>query len=114
MDTHIGTKEQAMFQPQFQTQDFTQFGTPSCAATPSLPSAAVAGAAWTQTNADPFFAELSPAAMGYRKAPKGFGAGANRRTEPKQRVKASPTLSLHAVGLALHRLGGANRHFIGA
>jgi hypothetical protein len=103
-----------MFESQFQSQEFTHFGIPTGDATPHLPSAAVAGAAWTQTNADPFFAEISPAAMGYRKAPKGFGAASARRSEPKQRVKASPILSLHAVGLALHRLGGANRHFIGA
>jgi hypothetical protein len=98
----------------FKSQDFTQFGTPSSTGTPQLPSAALAGAAWTQTDADPFFAEISPAAMGYRKAPKGFGAGAVLRPEPKRRVKTSPTLSLHAVGLALHRFSGANRHFIGA
>jgi hypothetical protein len=98
----------------FQSQKLTHFGSPTCAATPQLPSAALVGAAWTQTKDDPFFAEINPAAMGYRKAPKGFAADDARRSEPKQRVKASPTFSLHALGLAFHRLGGANRHFIGA
>lgn len=98
----------------FKIQDLTHFGTPTSAAPPQLPSAALAGAAWTQTNDDPFFAEISPAAMGYRKAPKGFGADRAPRSEPKPRVKASPTSTLHAFGLSFHRLGGANRRLIGA
>jgi hypothetical protein len=98
----------------FQFQDLTHFGTPTAVAAPQLPSAALAGAAWTQTNEDPFFAEISPAAMGYRKAPKGFASGNAPRSEPKQRVKASPKFSLHAFGLSFHRLGGGHHRLIGA
>jgi hypothetical protein len=64
--TFIEIKEDAMLR----VHELTHFGTPTRAAAPELPSAALAGAAWTQTDADPFFAEISPAAMGYRKAPK--------------------------------------------
>jgi hypothetical protein len=44
----------------------TNFGNPTFAAAPQLPSAALVGAAWTQTGDDPFFVEIDLTAMGYR------------------------------------------------
>jgi hypothetical protein len=59
---------------------FLYFGTTTCPTPPQLPSAALAGAAFTKIDEDPFFAEISPTAMGYRSAPRGFAdSGARRR-----------------------------------
>jgi hypothetical protein len=89
--------------------ELTHFGTPARVATPELPSAALAGAAWTQTSADPFFAEVEPAAMGYRKAPKGFADQAAQPRERAQRQKeAAPAISMAAAGRALVRFAGGS------
>jgi hypothetical protein len=63
---------------------FLHFGTTLCPTPPQLPSAAPVGAAFTQIDEDPLFAEISPTAMGYRTAPRGFGSGA-RRGERRRR-----------------------------
>ena len=94
--------------------EFTHFGTPSRVATPEPPSAALAGAAWTQTTADPSFAEIDPAEMGYRTAPRGFANNGVRCRERSEQRKAFPTLSMPAVGRALHRFGAGRQHFAGA
>jgi hypothetical protein len=108
---HIDTKENEMFR----IHELTHLSTPTPAATtPQLPSAALAGAAWTQTSDDPFFAEISPTAMGYRSAPKGFADSGARRGERRKRMKAFPTLSMHARGRAHFRFGVGGRHFVGA
>jgi hypothetical protein len=90
--------------------DFTHFDTPNPVAALESPSAALAGAAWTQITADPFFAEIDPAEMGYRTAPRGFA----RKDIHRQHRTALHTLSLAAVGRALHRFGAGRQHFAGA
>jgi hypothetical protein len=65
----------------FRVHQLTHFGTPTAAAAPQLPSAALVGAAWAQISDDPFFIEVSPAAMGYRSAPRGFAGSGGRRGE---------------------------------
>ena len=94
--------------------EFTHFGNPNRAAAPQPPSAALAGAAWTQTSADPFFAEIDPIEMGYRSAPKGFADNGALRRERAEHRKAFPTFSMAALGRALHRFGGGRQHFAGA
>jgi hypothetical protein len=54
----------------FRVYELTHFGTPRVPAAPQLPSAALAGGAWTQTSDDPFFAEIDLTAMGYRSRSK--------------------------------------------
>jgi hypothetical protein len=93
--------------------EFTHFGTPTCAAAPQLPSAALVGAAWTQTSEDPFFAEIDLTAMGYRRAPRGAEGGA-RRGERRRRSKAFPTFSMDALRRTLLGFGGGNRRCVGA
>jgi hypothetical protein len=93
---------------------FTQFGTPNYAAAPEPPSAALAGAAWTQISADPFFVDIDPTEMGYRTAPKRFVGDGVRRGERDQRPKAFPTLSMAAIGRALLRFGPGRQHLAGA
>jgi hypothetical protein len=63
----------------FRVHELTHFGTPTAAAVPQLPSTALVGAAWAQTTDDPFFMEISPTAMGYRSAPRGFAGRGGRR-----------------------------------
>jgi len=70
----------------FRVCELTQFGTPTCAAAPQLPSAALVGAVWTQTSDDPFFAEIDLTAMGYRSARRGADSGA-RRGERRRRSR---------------------------
>jgi hypothetical protein len=84
---HIDAKENAMFR----VYEFTNFGTPSRAATPQLPSAVLARAVWAHTSDDPFFAEIDLTAMGYRSPRKGADGGARRRGW-RRRTKASPAL----------------------
>jgi hypothetical protein len=93
--------------------DFTHFDTPNPVAALESPSAALAGAEWTQITADPFFAEIDPAEMGYRTAPRGF-ARRDVHRQRRERRTALPTLSLAAVGRALHRFGAGRQHFAGA
>lgn len=50
----------------FRVHQLTHFGAPARPAAPQLPSAGLVGVAWTQTNDDPFFAEVDLTAMGYR------------------------------------------------
>jgi hypothetical protein len=107
---HIDTKENAMFR----VHELTHFGTPTCAAAPQLPSAALVGAAWTQTSDDPFFAEIDLTAMGYRSAPRGFADSGARRGERRQRSKAFPTFSMDALKRALLRFGGGSQRGVGA
>lgn len=92
--------------------EFTPFGTPNSVVAPEPPSAALAGVAWTQTSADPLFIEIDPLELGYRTAPKGFLD--NRARHRDHRRTTFPTLSLTALGRALHRFGGSRRHFAGA
>jgi hypothetical protein len=108
--SHIGIKEDAMLR----VHEFTPFGTPNRVTAPEPPSAALAGVSWTQTNADPFFVDIDPTEMGYRTAPKGFTDTGARRPERGQRRIAFPTLSLAAVGRALHRFAAGRQHFAGA
>jgi hypothetical protein len=56
----------------FRIHELSQFAAPHDEIAIALPSGELAGAAWTQISDDPFFAEINPAAMGYRHAPKGF------------------------------------------
>jgi hypothetical protein len=84
----------------FRVYELTHFGTPTCAAAPRLPSAALVGAAWTQTSHDPFFAEIDLTAMGYRAAPRRSDSGA-RRGERRRRSKAFPTFAMDALRRAL-------------
>jgi hypothetical protein len=84
--------------------ELTHFGRATCAAAPPLPSAALVGAAWTQSSDDPFFAEIDLTAMGYRSAPRGVDSGARR--ERRRRSKAFPTFSIDALRRALRRFGG--------
>lgn len=98
----------------FRVHELTHFGAPTSTAAPQLPSAALVGAAWTQTSDDPFFAEINPTAMGYRSAPKGFAGSDARRGDRGQRLKAFPTFSMDALGRALLRFGGGSRHCVGA
>jgi len=97
----------------FRVCELTHFGTPTCAAAPQLPSAALAGAAWTQTRDDPFFAEIDLTAMGYRSPRRGADSGA-RRGERRRRSKAFPTFSMDALRRALLRFGGGNHRRVGA
>jgi|GEM_PF-7071622 len=97
----------------FQIHELTHFGTPTCDAA-QLPSAALVGAAWTQTSDDPFFAEINPTAMGYRRAPRGFANRATQHEERVKRPKAFPTLSMDGFGRALLRFGGGSRDCLGA
>jgi hypothetical protein len=97
----------------FRVHELTHFGTPTCAAAPQLPSAALVGAAWTQTSDDPFFAEIDLTAMGYRSARRGADSGA-RRGEPRRRSKSFPTFSMDALRRALLRFGGGNQRCVGA
>jgi hypothetical protein len=99
---NIDIKENEMFQ----VRELTHFGTPTFGAATQLPSAALAGATWTQTSDDPFFAEINPTAMGYRSAPRGFADSDARRGNRGRRLKAFPTFSVDAVGRALLRFGG--------
>jgi hypothetical protein len=62
----------------FRVYELPNFGIPTYAETPQLPSAAMAGAAWAQTGEDPYFAEIDLTAMGYRSARKGADGGARR------------------------------------
>jgi hypothetical protein len=101
---YIDAKENAMFR----VYELTHFG-PICAAAPQLPSAALVGAAWTQTSDDPFFAEIDLTAMGYRSGPR----GAARRGERRLRSKAFPTFSMDALLRALRRFGRGNRRCVG-
>ncbi|MDT5355156.1 MAG: hypothetical protein QOJ56_3688 [Mycobacterium sp.] len=87
--------------------ELTHFGIPTCAGTPELPSAALVGAAWTQTSADPFFIEISPTEMGYRSAPRGFADSGARRSARGHRLTAFPAISRDAVGRALAHFGRA-------
>jgi hypothetical protein len=103
----IDTKEIAMFR----VQELTHFGTPTYPTPPQLPSAALVGAAFTQTDEDPFFAAISPTAMGYRTAPRGFADSGARRRERGQ--KALPTFSMDAVGRVL-RFGAGSRRPVSA
>jgi hypothetical protein len=64
----------------FRVQQLTHFGSPAAAA-PKLGPALPTSAAWALSGGDPFFAEISPAAMGYRHVPRGFAAGSARRGE---------------------------------
>jgi hypothetical protein len=93
--------------------DFTHFDTRDRVAALESPSAALAGATWTRITADPFFAEIDPAEMGYRTAPRGFVRRDVRRQRGERGI-AFPTLSLAAVGRALHRFGAARQHIAGA
>jgi hypothetical protein len=106
----IDAKESAMFQ----VQELTHFGTPASGAAAQLPSAALVGAAWTQTDGDPFFAEINPTAMGYRTAPKGLADSDARRGGRVRRPKAFPTSSMAAAGRAFLRHGGGSRQYAGA
>jgi hypothetical protein len=96
----------------FRVCELTHFGTPTCAAAPQLPSAALAGAAWTQTSDDPLFVEIDLTAMGYRSARRGADRGAPRRTLAA--LKAFPTFSMDALRRALRRSGGGNQRCVGA
>jgi hypothetical protein len=107
--SRIGLKEDAMLR----VPDFTHFGTLNRVAEPEPPSAALAGAAWTQLTADPYFVEIDPAEMGYRTAPRGF-ASRKVRGDRRERGTAFSTFSMAAVGRALHRLGASRQHFAGA
>jgi len=98
----------------FRVQELTHFGTPTCLTPPQLPSAALVGAAFTQTDEDPFFAEISPTAMGYRTAPRGFAENGARHRKRGQRLKALPTFSMEAVGRVLLRFGGGSRRTVSA
>jgi hypothetical protein len=93
---------------------FTHFGTPNRAAAPEPPSAALAGATWTQTGADPFFVEIDPTEMGYRAAPRGFADNGVRHPKRGQRHNALPNISVAAFVRALHRLGAGRQHLAGA
>jgi hypothetical protein len=64
---------------------FLHFGTTTCPTSPQLPSAALLGAAFTRIDEDPFFAEISPTAMGYRSAHRGFADSGARRGERRRR-----------------------------
>ncbi len=103
-------KESAMFR----VQELTHFGTPAAAAASRLPSAALVGAAFTQTDDDPFFAEINPAAMGYRTARKGRVDSGARRGARVRRSNAFPTSSMAAAGRAFLRHGGGSRQYAGA
>jgi len=98
----------------FRVNELTQFGTLTCDPATQLPSAALVGAAWTQTNDDPFFAEIDPTAMGYRRAPRGFASSDARRKDRAQRQKASKMISTETLGRALLRFGGGTRDYAGA
>jgi hypothetical protein len=97
----------------FRVHELTHFGTPTCAAAPQLPSAALVGAAWTQNSDDPFFTEIDLTAMGYRCARRHADSGA-RRSERRRRSKALPTFSMDLFRRALLRFGGGNRRRVGA
>jgi hypothetical protein len=97
----------------FQIHELTHFGTPACD-TAQLPSPALIGVAWTQTNDDPFFAEINPTAMGYRRAPRGFANRATQHEDRMKRLKAFPTLSMDGFGRAILRFGGGSRDSLGA
>jgi hypothetical protein len=97
----------------FRVYELTNFGSPTCAPTPQLPSAALVGAKWTQISDDPFFAEIDLTAMGYRSAPRGADSGP-RRSERRRRSKAFPTSSMDALRGAFRRFGGGNRRRVGA
>jgi hypothetical protein len=98
----------------FRVQELTHVGSPATAAAPRLPSAALVGAAFTQIDDDPFFAEISPAAMGYRTAARGRADSDARRGARVRRVKAFPTSPMAAAGRAFLRHGGGSRQFAGA
>jgi hypothetical protein len=98
----------------FQAHELDPFRHPTSAITLPLPSAALVGAAWTQTGDDPFFAEINPTAMGYRSAPRGFANSDARRGDRGYRPKAFPTFSMDALGRALLRFGQGNRRCVGA
>ena len=85
----------------FQAHELVPFPHLNSAVRQPLPSAALVGAAWTQTGDDPFFAEINPTAMGYRSAPRGFANSDTRR-------------GVDALGRALLRFGRGNRHCVGA
>ena len=87
---------------------------PAAAAASQLPSAALVGAAFTQIDDDPFFAEISPAAMGYRTAKKGRAASDARRGARVRRSKEFPPSSMAAAGRAFLHHGGGSRQFAGA
>jgi hypothetical protein len=97
----------------FRVCELTHFGNPTCAAAPQLPSAALVGAAWTQTSDDPFFAEIDLTAMGYRSAPRHADSGA-RRGERRRRSTAFPAFSMDTLRRALVRFGGGNQRCVGA
>ncbi len=98
----------------FRVQELTHFGTLATAAAPQLPSAALVGAAWTQTDDDPFFAEINPTAMGYRTVPKRLADSDARRGARVPRRKAFASSSMAAAGRAFLRHGGDSRQFAGA
>jgi hypothetical protein len=89
----------------FRLYELTNFGNPTFAAAPQLPSAALVGAAWTQTSDDPFFVEIDLTAMGYRSAPRHADSSA-RRGERRRRSTAFPTFSVDTLRRALLRFGG--------
>lgn len=90
-----------------QANELTHFGIPTCTAAPQLPSAALAGASWTKTDEDPFFADIDLAAMGYRPARKVPAEGSTRA----HRLKAFPSSSMHAIERVLFRFHGNSGHF---
>ena len=63
----------------FRVHQLTHFGAPVAAAAPQLASPALFGVARARNTDDPFFMEITPAAMGYRSAPRGFAGSASRR-----------------------------------
>jgi len=83
----------------FRLYELTNFGNPTFAAAPQLPSAALVGAAWTQTSDDPFFVEID------RSAPRHADSSA-RRGERRRRSTAFPTFSVDTLRRALLRFGG--------
>ncbi len=97
----------------FRVQELTHFAGPASAAAQQLPSGALVGAAWTQTDDDPFFAEISPTAMGYRAPRKGRAESDARRGARVPRGRAFPASSMAAAGRAFLRHGGGSRQYAG-